>query len=202
MTQQQLSAAPGRPREFDVDEAIALAMEVFGTRGYNGTSLVDLLEGTGLSRGSLYKAFGDKQTLFLAALVRYTSDASARLSHTLQQAGPSKPLIRETLMRFARSSCGVEGLRGCLLVATATEMLPHDADAAQCVRALFEHMRHAYTEAIERGQAQGEISQRHDAQTLARLIVCLAQGMRTVGKAGAQEAEMQSVVDAAMALLD
>lgn len=177
-------------------------MQVFWSRGYNGTSLIDLIEGTGLSRGSLYKAFGDKQALFLAALERYTSAAGARLSRTLQQTGPSKPLIRESLLRYAQISCGIEGLRGCLLVATATEMLPHDAGAAQCVLAMFEHMRHAYAAAIERGQAQGEIPLRHDAQALARLIVCLTQGMRTVGKAGVPEREMRAVVEAAMTLLD
>lgn len=202
MTPSPYSTTPGRPREFDIDEAVESAMQVFWTRGYNGTSLVDLIEGTGLSRGSLYKAFGDKHGLFLAALERYTSGAGEDLFRTLQKSGPVKALIRETLRRFAQISSGVDGLRGCMLVATATEMLPHDADVAPCVAAMFDRMRNAYAAAIERGQAAGEIPRRHDAQTLARLIVCLTQGMRATGKAGATRKEMTAVVDSAMALLD
>lgn len=202
MTSKDISAAPGRPREFELDEAIESAMQVFWSHGYNGTSLVDLLEGTGLSRGSLYKAFGDKQALFLAALERYTAAASARLSHALQQPGPTKPLIREMLLRYAQISSGVEGLRGCMLVAAATELLPHDVRAAQCVRRLFAHMRADCAATIKRGQEQGDISRRHDAQALASLIVCLTQGMRVVGKAGGSQEEMNAVADAAMALLD
>lgn len=201
MTSPTFSASPGRPREFDLDEAVESAMQVFWSHGYNGTSLVDLLEGTGLSRGSLYKAFGDKQALFLAALERYTAAASARLSHTLQQAGPAKVLIRETLLRYAQISSGVDGVRGCMLVAAATEMLPHDARATECVRRMFEHMREAYAGAIARGQEQGEIPRKHDARALAGLIVCLTQGMRVVGKAGGPQEDMNAVADAAMALL-
>ena len=63
---------PGRPREFDLEEALDDAIEVFRARGYHGTSVQDLTEGTGLARGSLYKAFHDKRSLFLAALDHYT----------------------------------------------------------------------------------------------------------------------------------
>ncbi|MDZ4326929.1 MAG: TetR/AcrR family transcriptional regulator [Pseudomonas sp.] len=202
MTLSTISATPGRPREFEIDEAIESAMQVFWSRGYNATSLVDLIEGTGLSRGSLYKAFGDKRALFLAALERYTSNASKGLVIALQQPGPSKVVIRECLMRFATSSCGTEGRRGCMLIATATEMVPHDAQVSDCVAAMYERIRSAYADAIARGQASGEIARSHDAQTLARLIVCLTLGMRVVGKTGATQQEMNPMVDAAMALFD
>jgi TetR/AcrR family transcriptional repressor of nem operon len=202
MTPSDSSSAPGRPREFEIDDAIESAMQVFWTRGYNGTSLVDLIDGTGLSRGSLYKAFGDKRGLFLVALERYFSESSVSLFHTLQQPGPVKSVIRETLMRFAQMSCAEDGRRGCMLVATATEMVPHDAGIAQYVRSMFDRMRNAYAAAIARGQASGEIPAHHDAQALAGLIVCLTQGMRAVGKAGAEKKSMVAMADAAMALFD
>ena len=196
------SAPPGRPREFETDAAVEAAMQVFWTRGYNNTSLGDLIDGTGLSRGSLYKAFGDKRGLFLVAFERYASGASEGLIHGLQQPGSAKAAIRATLMRFAQLSSADEGQRGCMLVATAAEMVPHDAGIAAAVQAMFNRMLNAYAAAIARGQANGEIPPRHDAQTLARLIVCLTQGMRAVGKPGAEKADMAAVVNAAMALLD
>src|ERR1700744_6602744 len=71
-------AAPGRPREFDLDDAVRDALEVFRQRGYHGASMVDLLEGTKLSRGSLYKAFPAKRALFFAAFDLYAREAMER----------------------------------------------------------------------------------------------------------------------------
>ena len=177
-------------------------MQVFWTRGYNGTSLVDLIDGTGLSRGSLYKAFGDKHGLFLSALDRYISQSLVRLLGTLEQPGSAKAAIRETLMRLAEMSCRKEGRRGCMLVATAMEMVSHDDDVAERVKAMVDRIRHAYAKAIARGQASGEIPAHHDPQTLATVIVSLTHGMRTLGKVGAVDKQITAVVETAMRLLD
>src|ERR1700677_4776435 len=83
-------ALPGRPREFDIDEAVESAILVFRSRGYHGTSVQDLTEGTGLARGSLYKAFHDKRTLFLAALDHYTTASLRRVGDALNQPGSAR----------------------------------------------------------------------------------------------------------------
>lgn len=202
MTLSSTTAQPGRPREFDVDEAVNSAMHVFWSRGYTATSLVDLLDGTGLSRGSLYKAFGDKRGIFLKALEIYVTTASERLVESLQGPGTSIDRIQRALSRYADMSCGTEGKRGCLLLATANEMLPHDAEVSKCVSAMFDQMRKSLANAIQRGQLLGEIKSTQDPQTLARLLVCLVQGMRALGKAGMKKAEAAAVVDSAMKLLD
>lgn len=202
MTVSDNRSAPGRPREFDIEAAVESAMQVFWTRGYNGTSLVDLIDGTGLSRGSLYKAFGDKHGLFLCALDRYISVSSVQLINNLRKPGSVKAALRETLSRFAQLSCAADGSRGCMLVATATEMAPYDAGVAERVKAMLDRVRDAYAAAIKRGQASGEIPARHDAESLAGLVVCLTQGMRVVGKIGPTEKQMAAVVNTAMALFD
>jgi TetR/AcrR family transcriptional repressor of nem operon len=195
-------AAPGRPREFELDEAADAAMQVFWSHGYNGTSLPDLIEGTGLSRGSLYKAFGDKKGLFLAALDLYIARARERVSSTLQAPGPAKAAIHQALLRYAQIASASAGQRGCLLVATATEMVPHDVEIAERVRGMFAWLQAAFASAIERAQAQNEIAQNLDSQTLARLLLCLTQGMRAVGKTGAAKKDMIAVIDAAMRILE
>lgn len=202
MSLPDLPSGPGRPREFEIDAAVESAMQVFWTRGYNGTSLVDLIDGTGLSRGSLYKAFGDKHGLFLFALDRYISQSLIRLLGTLQKPGSAKAAIRETLTRLAEMSCQEEGRRGCMLVATAMEMVSHDDEIGERVKSMVDRIRNAYAEAIARGQASGEIPAHHDAQSLATLIVSLTHGMRTLGKVGAIDKQMTSVVGSAMRLLD
>lgn len=195
-------AAPGRPREFELDEAADAAMQVFWSHGYNGTSLPDLIDGTGLSRGSLYKAFGDKKGLFLAALDLYIMRARERASLTLQAPGSAKAAIRQALLRYAQIASASTGQRGCLLVATATEMVPHDAEIAERVHAMFTWLQDAFAGAVERAQAQGEITADQDSQTLARLLLCLTQGMRAVGKTGAAKKDMIEVVEAAMRILE
>ncbi|KQR81519.1 TetR family transcriptional regulator [Burkholderia sp. Leaf177] len=202
MNSDNYSAAVGRPREFDIDEAVEAAMQVFWSRGYNGTSLPDLIDGTGLSRGSLYKAFGDKRALFLLALDRYTSAAAHRLSATLRESGHAKVVIRKALSRYAQLSIGMAGQRGCLLLATATEMVPHDEEIAQRASRMFAAIQHAFADAIQRGKDAGEITQKVDSATLAQLLLCLVQGMRAVGKTGLTKAEVTAVIDCAMQLLD
>ena len=61
----------GRPREFDVEQVLEAAMQAFWANGYEGTSLTDLVAATGLMKGSLYQAFGDKHSLFIQTLNRY-----------------------------------------------------------------------------------------------------------------------------------
>ena len=81
-----MSRLPGRPREFDTDAAIDSALLVFRERGYHATSIKELSDATGLTAGSLYKAFGSKNGLFLAAFDRYTRTRSAALRQRTEAA--------------------------------------------------------------------------------------------------------------------
>lgn len=195
------SAGVGRPREFELGDAVRDAMDVFWDRGYEGASLPDLMAGTGLSRGSLYKAFGDKKALLLAALDLYMADGLKATADILSQPGPVKDAIRNSLLRYARLSVGEEGRRGCLAVAMTTELAARDADVAERTGRMFRRLQQLYAGAIVRGQASGEISEQ-DEQVLARLLVCQVEGMRVLGKTGVPERDMLALVDRTMRLLD
>lgn len=194
-------AGLGRPREFELEDAARDAMEVFWDRGYEGASLPDLIEGTGQSRGSLYKAFGDKKGLLLAALDLYITNGLKATADLLSQPGPVKDAIRASLQRYAALSSGDAGRRGCLAVAMTTEMAARDAEIVDRTGRLFRRLQQLYAAAIVRGQAGGEIPER-DEQAMARFLVCQIQGMRVVGKTGVSEADMLAVVDNAMRILD
>lgn len=195
-------ATLGRPREFDIDAAVRDAMNVFWTQGYQGTSLPDLIEGTGLSRGSLYKAFGDKKALFLRALDHYTSNGLKALGETLATTGSAKDAIRVSLLRYARLASDDNGRRGCLVMATAAEMTQHDAEIAARIERMFHRMQDLYTSVIIKGQAGGEIPANRDEHDLARFLLCQIEGMRVLGKTGASEQQMEAVVDVVMRSLD
>lgn len=176
-------------------------MEVFWDRGYEGASLPDLIDGTGQSRGSLYKAFGDKKGLLLAALDQYMAEGLKATAELLNQPGSAKAAIRAALLRYVPLSSGATGRRGCLVVAMATEMAAHDVDIAERTGRMFRRLQQLYASAIVRGQASGEIPDR-DEQAMARFLVCQIQGMRVLGKTGVVEADMVAVVDEIMRVLD
>ncbi|MBO9547143.1 TetR/AcrR family transcriptional regulator [Caulobacter sp.] len=192
------SPSPGRPREFELEEAVRKAKEVFWDRGYHDASLPDLLDGMGLSRGSFYKAFGDKKGVFVRALDAYIEDALREVGEVLGAQGSPLSAIRNALLRNADQSFGAEGLRGCFVVLTATEMLPGDEEVSGRVASLFQRLQDLYAKAIIRAQAAGEIDPRRDAPTLARFLVCQIQGMRVLGKAGADRDDMRAMIKLAL----
>src|SRR5579875_3249211 len=130
-------AGPGRPREFDLEEALDDAIEVCRSHGYHGTSVQDLTEGTGLARGSLYKAFHDKRSLFLAALDHYTTASLRRIGETLEQPGSARAAIRAALIGYARRVADGQGRQGCLVTVAAMEMMPQDAEVTDLVNRML-----------------------------------------------------------------
>ena len=192
---------PGRPREFDIDEAVENAILVFRSRGYYGTSVQDLTEGTGLARGSLYKAFHDKRTLFLAALDHYTAASLRRVGDALNQPGSARAAIREALLGYARRAAAAQGQQGCLIVAAAMEMMPDDVEVSALISRMFRRMQDLFAAAVIRGQACGEIAGDFDERAIARMLLCTIQGLRVLGKTGPSEQDMTEVVETALRAL-
>ncbi|MDB5359022.1 MAG: TetR family transcriptional regulator [Rhodospirillales bacterium] len=195
-------AGPGRPREFALDDAVRDATEVFRVRGYHGTSVQDLTEGTGLARGSLYKAFHDKRSLFLAALDQAVAGALQRIGDNLAEPGPAKTVIRDTLMGYARRAASTEGRRGCIMTAAAIEMVPEDAEITAVITRMFRRIEDLFAATVIRGQAAGEIPAGHDERAIARHLLCTIQGLRVLGKTGPTERDMAEIIDQTVRILD
>lgn len=190
-------SGPGRPREFDLDQAVGDAMEVFHKHGYAATSLIDLIEGTGLTRGSLYKAFKDKRTLFLAALDRYTTAGTENLRANLATGSP-RDAIRKALLQIARASAHKQGRRGCLVVASTTELASKDEQVRQRIIRTFSCMQSLLEDAIQRAQAARQIQSRRGPEALSRFLLCAIEGMGVLGKTGRTEEEMREIVEVAL----
>jgi len=189
--------APGRPREFDPDDAVRDALEVFRRLGYHGASMVDLLEGTRLSRGSLYKAFPDKRALFFAAFDLYAREALERLGEKLS-AGSAREGLRTALLHYAHVSAQGCYQKGCLISTATGELLPDDAEARARVETYYSRMIALFADAIMRAQAEGSVDRSRDPQALARYLQTLVQGMRFVAKTGADERTLREIVATAM----
>lgn len=168
-------------------------MGVFWSSGYSGTSLPDLLEATNLSRGSLYAAFGDKHGLFLCALDRYIGEALARLDTELDPRKNALAGVRACLAGYVERTSGVAGKRGCLVVATAMELASHDIEVEQRIRRFFKAMEARLTAALTRARAEGDLVDDAEPAIVARLLVCLVEGMRVVSKTSSDRSMSQAV---------
>lgn len=197
-----LSNPRGRPREFDLDQALDKAIPVFCERGFHGTSVSDLAEGMQLTVGSIYKAFKDKRGVFLAALDRQSSLRNAQLRQAVEVAKTGRDKVQAALLFYVGLSHGVEGAQGCLIVSTAVELATFDSEIADRARDSFRRREAFMAGLLRQGHADESISHNADSEGTARLMLCLLQGLRVVGKTGRTRQELLEVVEAAMKILD
>ncbi|NEB51961.1 TetR/AcrR family transcriptional regulator [Streptomyces griseus] len=192
-----------RTKEFDPDAALQSALELFWRRGYEATSMTDLVEHIGIGRASIYATFGSKHEMYLKALDRYTETHDPLLVSELSQPGPALPAVRTLVRRFAAEAASPEGrLNGCFVTNTAAELAPHDAAAGRRVEFSWEHIETLLHSALVRAQAQGELPEGRDPRALARMLLVLLQGVRIVGKASNDPARVRDAAEQALTLLD
>ena len=167
-------------------------MQAFWAKGYRATSLEDLCQATGLSRSSLYAAFGGKRALLHRSLAHYEENAIARINAAL-----AKPLpVREAIARFIdeqidRIVAG-PGRAGCFIGNCAAELAGDRATAAR-VRQSLERIETLFQAALLRWQSRGEIAANADVTSLARFLVSGIQGLRLVGKANPDRAALTDI---------
>ncbi|MBO1416391.1 TetR/AcrR family transcriptional regulator [Streptomyces sp. FH025] len=190
-----------RTKEFDPDAALQAALELFWSRGYEATSMADLVERLGIARASIYATFGSKRELYQRALDRYCEQRDPAQLLALSRPGPVLPAVRELVLGYASADAEERG-RGCFVTNTAVELAPHDAEAARRVGASFDHLETALTGALLRAEAQGELPAGRDPRALARMLMVLLQGIRVVGKTADGATRARVAAEQALALLD
>lgn len=190
-----------RPQEFDTAKALHQAMGVFWRKGYEATSLADLLEATGLSKSSLYGTFGSKRELFLAAFDAYREARTEDMLRVLDR-GPARQAI-ETFFRMIIADAGApEFQRGCMSINQAVEMAPHDPEVQGRVEEDFQRMEDALTRAIERGQEDGSVASTRDAGELARMLVLAFPGLQVMVRAGRDKTRLDETLKVLLSSLD
>jgi len=194
-------AERGRPREFDVDRAIDAAARIFWKHGYHATPVDALCDATGVFRGSLYRTFGDKHGLLVAAFDRYAEGAIARLKERLAADLPPRQALREALLYYTEIGVRLSERRGCLITNSAVELLPGDDVLRPYIESTLLRIGTQFSLAVARGQQSGDFDRNLDPEEVGRFLLCLIQGMRVLGKSSASEAELASIVEIAMRAL-
>jgi len=188
-------------KSFDTDDVLGKAMAAFWARGYEATSMRDLVECMGIGRGSLYAAFGGKRRLFLRALALYDHRHRRRWTERLSACASPRRAILAAFEEVIAAT--LEGSRdGCLLINTSLEMSPHDGEVATVVAKALEEMEAFFRTMVQRGQAAGEISPALDAAETARGLLALLAGLRVFSRSRPDEALMRGVARQAETLLE
>lgn len=190
-----------RTKEFEPDEIADAAMRVFWARGYAATSVQDLVEGTGLSRSSLYSTFESKQGLYQQALRRYQAITTANVE-LMASPGSTKDVIRQLLMRIVEDELGDPQRRGCLVANATLELAGHDESVAELVADNFQRLQKALEKLIVRGQQSGEVAVEKNPRALARFFVNTMQGMRVLSKGSPARQRRQCLLDVIDVALD
>lgn len=187
----------GRPREFDADEALDRALEVFWRKGYEGASLAELTEAMGINRPSLYAAFGNKEALFRRAFDRYADGPAAYTREALK--APTAREVAERLLHGAADAltdpCHPPGCLGVMGALTCGEAADSIREELCTRRASFEN---ELTQRLERAKAEGDLPADTNCADLARLVMTITQGMSVQAASGATRKDLRKVAEMAL----
>jgi len=187
----------GRPREFDTDKAIDVALNLFWERGYEGTSLAALTEAMGINVPSLYAAFGNKQQLFKKALERYLQRPASYLPNALKE--PTARRAAEKLFEGAISMAMQRGRPdGCLLVQGALASGPESEMIRKDLSARRAGAETAVRRRFERAVAEGDLPPNTDCAKLARYVITVVWGMSVQAAGGASRAQLREIAETAL----
>ena len=191
-----------RTKDFDENEVLSKAIQVFWCRGYNATSMQDLVDALGISRSSLYDTYKDKHTLFIQALERYQKEGNQQIQAIIDQNDSAKNTIINLLKLTISDSACVKEQKGCFMVNAEVEVAPHDAEVNKIVCSNDQYMEEVFYQVIKRGQDNGELKNKQDARALARFIFNAVKGMRVTAKSSPDRSIFDDIIKLTVSALN
>ncbi len=190
---------PGPAPQFDRQEVLRKAMELFWDRGYEATGMAELVEHVGIGRQSLYNTFGDKHSLFLEALEAYDQGFVQNMIDVLQAPGSPIGNVRNICRMWVQFASD-ENFKGCLMASASASLGRSDERVAKRLEGSYERLERAFHQVFERARKAGELEPATSTRDLARLFVNTGQGLAVL--APVKEPRFtKSVVRSLLALL-
>lgn len=190
-----------RVREFDPEEAIQGAMQVFWRSGYGDTTMEDIVTETGVSRYGLYGTFGNKKDILLAAMRHYEKRMSDLVLSELRKPGAGRAEIIGHWAAMRQHAEEEDFCNGCLIVNVAAEVAPHDPEIAAEVRRFDRERTEIFATAIRNGQKAGDITLDIDPEGAGKMLVALSHGGALMIRAGTKPSELEGAIEAALYFL-
>jgi TetR/AcrR family transcriptional repressor of nem operon len=189
----------GRPRSFDEAEVRRRVRDAFWQRGFEATSIDDLTRATGLGKGSLYAAFGDKRRLFIEELEAYSAARLGARLAALHGEGPAIGRLRALFRPDAQPPAGLDLSHGCFLVRSTVELAADDPAVRNLARRTYGAIEEALVAVVAEAVAENDLPASTDARTLGRLLLAVMQGMEFLAKTGMPPKEVAEVGAATIA---
>jgi TetR/AcrR family transcriptional repressor of nem operon len=191
-----------KTKQFDESEVLVKARQVFCKRGYNGTSMDDLVQATGLSRSSIYDTFGDKHGLFLKTLDQYRNEQQCSMEQQTSRSDSPKKKIRAIFDYYIKDILSDKNGNGCLLINVSLELKSVDNEVATIFHANMDEMEQLLSALIKEGQAAGEISKKFTPKALARLLYNSLVGLRVTGTNKPDGEMLREITRLTLSILD
>lgn len=191
-----------RPREFDEAIVLEAAIQCFWTKGFEATSMRDLIDRMGITSASVYNAFGDKRALYRRALAHYLESSFGERVIRLESTVPPRQAIEMFFVEIIDRSMNDSLHRGCMMVNSALEAVPDAPDAQDVIDDFLTRAEDFFRHRVQAGQQEGSITRAQSAEDLGRLLLGVLLGIRVLARAKPQRALLESVVRPVLALLD
>lgn len=194
-------SAMARKKEFDEDELLEKAVNLFWQKGYNATSAQDLVDCLGINRSSLYNTYTDKKTLFTKSLKYYQQKETNAMIAMLGKADNAKKALIQIFSGLIQESVEDSLLKGCLMVNTAVELAGVDEEVGDIVSKNNKSVEDALTKIIEKGQRDDQFSKKTDARSFARFIFGNITAIKVAARLGTPKQALEDIAEVAMAAL-
>ena len=191
----------GPEKQFNRDEVLEKAVDLFWNQGYTATGMNQLLKQMGIGRQSLYDTFGDKKSLYLEALERYFHRLSGRWMAVLEKPGSPLGNLKELFRAMVRLS-EESGFSGCFIGNSLAEFGHSDPDVRRILAKSVEKMEAGLTQLMRRAKEAGELSPRACPEDLARMLIVTTQGAALLSKVQPDRKRTESVLKTAFAMLE
>jgi len=191
-----------RSKDFDESEVLAKAVKLFWLKGYNGTSMQELVDALGISRSSLYDTYVDKHTLYLKALQFYQDSTNSQINDITAKSSSSKEAIRHLLKFITDSLVSDKQHKGCFMLNAEVEVATQDPEVMDIVCKNDRQIEEALHRLIQKGQKGGEISNKKEAKGLTRFFVNTIKGIRVSAKSTNDKAFFNDIIQTSLSVLD
>lgn len=188
-------------KSFDTDEVLERATAVFWAKGYEATSMADLLAATRINKGSLYNAFGSKKALFTLSLLKYDREQSRGTLARLKAMNDPVAAIEALFDGLIAQSLNDPDKKGCMLINTALDLPNHDEDIVKAVKAGIAEFEAFFVEQLKAGRESGAIPAHVDPKTTAKGLLTLVTGLRVLARGVFDEAGLKAIKAQALDLI-
>jgi len=191
-----------RTKNFNEKEVLQKAVGIFWDKGFNGTSMQDLVDGLGISRSSLYDTFGGKHQLYLKALESYKDTYGIYQFAVTNESITARAAVAQLLALVADNLLNDERRRGCFMVNAGIELASHDTKVNDLVCQTEKQLEQAFFTVVKKGQANGEISKDKDVLALARFLNNTVRGLNVLAKISSERQLFDDIIRVAVIVLD